>query len=518
VALYQQTALTLDGSSLTIEEVVDVARHHRTVTVPEATLERMREARAVVERVLERGTPSYGVNTGLGAFSRQAVPENELERFAIATVADQTASYGRQLPQDVVRAMMLHRVNSMACAGVGVRTELLLALVDLLNGGVHPVVREFGSVGQSDLYEMADIGKVLIGRGKAEYRGRIYDGAQALGMIGLQPMRLAPKEALAIISSNGLSVGRGSLVLHDVSVLFANLQVAAALSLEGYGANLSILHPAVARARPHRGHVAASHDLNALLEGSPLYGRDGSRNLQDPLSFRCIPQTHGALHDVVSDAWSKLSLELNSASDNPLVVIEEERIVSNGNFDTTVIAFAFDSLRLALTATARMGAERVQKHLWSTFSDLTTYLAADGAAVGGLRAVGRRCAALAAEARDLANPVAVNYSAQLAEGIEDHGSLAPLSVRRTHELVSLCHALVAEELVVAAEAVDLRGAQLGAGTSAAYELVRRHVPRVEDVTTWSPDMPALVELVASGGLAQAVAARGLAPDFTQRPT
>jgi histidine ammonia-lyase len=517
MATTARTALELDGETLRIEDVVDVARRHHPVVVPESTLARVREARAVVDDVLERGTPAYGLNTGLGAFSRQAVPADELERFAIATVADQTASYGRQLPQDVVRAMMVTRANAMGAAGVGVRTELLQALVDLLNHGVHPIVREFGSVGESDLYEMADIGKVLIGRGRAEFRGQVHDGARALELAGLAPIRLAPKEALALISFNGITIGSGSLVLHDISELFANLQVAAALSLEGFRANLSILHPAVARARPHPGQLAASVGLTGLLAGSPLWSDTGPRNLQDPLSFRCIPQTHGALHDVVSDAWRKMSLELNSACDNPLVALEEHVIVSNGNFDVTVLALAFDTVRLALTATARIASERVQKHLWSSFSDLTTYLAAGGTAFGGLRAVGRRCAALAAEARDLANPVAVNYGSQLAEGIEDHGNLAPLAVRRTHELVSLCHAMVAEELVVAAEAVDLRGVELGAGTGVAHALVRRHVPRVEDVTTWKPDMRGLVDLVAYGELARAVAAEAPPPDFSEPP-
>jgi histidine ammonia-lyase len=298
VAVTSRTALELDGDALSIEDVVEVARHHRPVMVPERALVHVREVREVVNSLLERGTPAYGLNTGLGAFSRRAVGEDELERFAVATVADQTASYGRQLPQDVVRAMMVSRLNAMARAGVGVRTELLLALADMLNAGVHPIVREFGSVGQSDLYEMADIGKVMIGRGRAEYRGQVYDGGRALSLAGLEPLRLAPKEALALISANGLTNGRGALVLHDISELFANLQVAAALSLEGFGANLSILHPAVARARPHPGQVAASAGLRELLAGSPLWNAAGPRNLQDPLSFRCVPQTHGALHDV----------------------------------------------------------------------------------------------------------------------------------------------------------------------------------------------------------------------------
>lgn len=513
MAATTRSKLTLDGESLRIEEVCDVARHHRLVEVDEQALARVREVRRVVEAVLARGEPSYGLNTGLGAFSRAAVPTDELARFATATVADQTASYGRELPQEVVRAMMLSRLNSMARAGVGVRTEVLYLLAAMLNAGVHPVVREFGSVGQSDIYEMADIGKVLIGRGRAEYRGTVHDGHRALLLAGLQPLELAPKEALALISHNGLTIGRGALVLHDMSELFGNLQVAAALSLEGFGANLSILHPEVSRARPHPGQGAASERLRELLAGSPLWERAGARNLQDPLSFRCIPQVHGALHDVVSDAWRKLSVELNAACDNPLVVPGEEAIVSNGNFDVTVLALAFDATRNAIAVTTRMASERVQKHLWSTFSDLTTYLASGGAAFGGLRAVGRRCAALAAEARELADPVAVNYSAQLAEGIEDHGSMAPLAVRRAHELVTLCHAMVAEELVVAAEAVDLRGVTLGAGTRVAHELVRRHVPPVEDVTTWKPDMAALLDLVAHGELAHAVREGADLPTF-----
>ena len=493
--------LPLTGGDLTVPDVVQVARGGRKVHVGEETLARVREVRDAVDRVLESGTPTYGLNTGLGALARHRLSAEELDRFSFATVADETASYGPVLERDIVRAMMLTRANSMAKAGVGVRKELLLSLVALLNQGVTPRVREFGSVGQADIYEMAEIGKVLIGRGRAEYRGDWMPGIAALAAAGLQPVRLAPKEALAIISANGLTTGRGSLALHDIGDLFDSMHAAAALSLEGFGANLSSLHPAVSELRPHPGQGIVAEALRRLLAGSHLW-RQPPRNLQDPLSFRCLPQTNGAVFGVLEQALQTMEIELNSSSDNPIVVVEEDIIVSNGNFDVTGLALAFDALRIGLAGIARMVSERVQKLLWSSFSDLHTYLAAQEGGFGGLRASGRRCAALAGEARFLANPVSPDYSGQLAEGIEDHGSMAPLAVRRTGELVSLCHKLVAEELMVAAEAVDSRevGARLGAGSGAAYRAVREYVPRLDDITEWRPDVSGLVDLVASGGL------------------
>ncbi|MGH3994430.1 MAG: aromatic amino acid lyase, partial [Pseudonocardiaceae bacterium] len=201
--------IELTGESLTVEEVVAVARDGVPVRVSEEALRRVREARSVVERVLARGTPVYGMNTGLGSLARHHVPLDELERFSFATVADQTASYGQPLATDIVRAMMVARANGMAKAGVGVRREVVLQLVEALNAGVHPVVRRLGSVGQGDLAEMSDIGKVMIGRGYAEVGGRVFPGDQALAAVGLEPISPAPKEALALVSANGVTLGHG---------------------------------------------------------------------------------------------------------------------------------------------------------------------------------------------------------------------------------------------------------------------------------------------------------------------
>ena len=495
--------VTLTGDDLFIEEVVRVARRGARVAVSGGALNRVRRAREVVEHVLERGDPVYGMNTGVGSLARFRVPFEHLEQFSATLVSRHTTHQGAEVSEEVVRAMMVTRVNGMAKGGVGVRTELLGSFVDALNAGVHPVVRLGGSVGQADLAEMAEIGQVLIGLGEAYYRGERMSGAAALKAAGLEPIRLKAKEGLALISANGITMGHGSLVLSDVADLLDVFDVTAALSLEAFGANLSTVHPEAARLRPHPGQRRAADRLRELLADSYLFRPGAARNLQDPLSFRCVPQTHGACYDAHAYARGTMEVEINSASDNPLVLIEDKTIISVGNFDVVALAVAFDLLRVAVAQVVHLANERIQKHLWSQFSGLPTGLAArDGDE--GLRPLGYTSASLAAEARVLANPVSLDYRGQIAEGIEDHASMAPLGVRKTEELVEIARRIAALELTVAARAVELRGRpRLGAGTRAAHGLTSRYAAIVPE-EHW-PDLDGLTEAIASGRLIAHVA-------------
>jgi histidine ammonia-lyase len=499
--------ITLSGDGLTVDDVLAVARGRARVNLDDAALLRVRAARDVVDRVLASGEAVYGLNTGLGSLARHHIPLEDIGAFSFATVADQVASYGRPLATDVVRAMIASRVNGMLKAGVGVRRELIELLVALLNLGIHPIVRMVGSVGQGDLSEMADIGKVLIGRGWAEYEGERMRGEEALARAGLEPIALGPKEALGLISSNGVTMGRGTLVLIDAADLIESMQIAAALSFEAFAANLSVIHPAAGRARPHSGMQTAMSRLRELLEDSDLWRPGAARNLQDPLSIRCVPQTHGAVYDALSVARGLMETELNSAADNPLVLVDEGAIVSVGNFDVTSLAMVFDYIRIGIAHAAQVANERVQKLLWQHFSGLPTGLAQHEGTTGGLRPLGRSFAALASEARFLANPVSLDYRGQLAEGVEDHASMAPLAVNTTSTLVSLAHRLVALELMIAAQAVDLRGGpdRLGAGTGRAYSVVREFAGTLTNETEWNADIEGLATLVGEGALARRVA-------------
>ena len=506
-AVSTNESIVLSGDGLTVDHVLAVARTGIRVGLDPEALVRVRAAREVVDRVLASGEAVYGLNTGLGSLARHHIPMADIGALSFATVADQVSSYGRPLATDVVRAMMVSRVNGMLKAGVGVRRELIEALVALLNAGIHPIVRTVGSVGQGDLSEMADIGKVLIGRGWAEYQGETLPGDQALAQVQIAPLSLGPKEALGLISANGVTVGRGSLVLVDAADLVDSMQIAAALSFEAFAANLSVIHPAADRARPLSGQATASNRLRELLEESALWRPGAARNLQDPLSIRCVPQTHGAVYDALSVARGMMEIELNSAADNPLVLVDEEAIVSVGNFDVTSLAMAFDYLRLGIAHAAQVANERVQKLLWHHFSGLPTGLAPGEGSTGGLRPLGRSFAALASEARFLANPVSLDYRGQLAEGVEDHASMAPLAVSTTSRLVSLIHRLVAIELIVAAQAIDLRGGaeRLGGGTQRAYALVREYAGQLTDETEWNADIDGLTVFVGEGQLASRVA-------------
>ncbi len=495
--------VTLTGDDLSIEDVVRVARRGARVEISAAALERVRRARDVVDRVLERGDLVYGANTGVGSLSRYRVPLENLEQFSAKLVSRHTTHQGAEVPPEVVRAMMVTRANGMAKGGVGVRVELVRAFVDALNAGVHPVVRLGGSVGQADLAEMAEIGQVLIGRGEADYGGRRMPGAEALAAAGLEPVRLKAKEGLALISANGVTMGHGSLVLADVAGLLDAFDVTAALSLEAFGGNLSTVHPEAARMRPHPGQARAADRLRELLSGSYLWRPGAARNLQDPLSFRCVPQTHGACYDAHAYARGTMEVEINAASDNPLVLLDDQSIISVGNFDVVALAVAFDLLRVAVAQVVHLANERIQKHLWSQFSGLPTGLAAhDGDE--GLRPLGYTSASLAAEARVLANPVSLDYRGQIAEGVEDHASMAPLGVRKTEELVTIARRIAALELTVAARALELRGRpRLGTGTRAAYDLDSRYAT-TETEEHW-PDLDGLTAAIASGRLIAHVA-------------
>ena len=358
-------------------------------------------------------------------------------------------------------------------------------------------------MGQADIAEMDEIGQVLIGRGEADYRGKRMGGAEALRAAGLEPIRLKAKEGLALISANGITMGHGSLVLSDVADLLDVFDIAAALSFEAFGGNLSTVHPEATRLRPHPGQARASERLRELLADSYLWRPGAARNLQDPLSFRCVPQTHGACYDAHAYARGTMEVEINSAGDNPLVLIEDRSIISVGNFDVVGLAVAFDLLRVAVAQVVHLANERIQKHLWSQFSGLPTGLAArDGDE--GLRPLGYTSASLAAEARVLANPVSMDYRRQIAEGVEDHASMAPLGVRKTEEMVSIARRIAALELTVAARALELRGRpRLGTGTQAAYDLVSRYAT-TEPEEHW-PDLDGLTTAIASGRLIAHVA-------------
>jgi histidine ammonia-lyase len=471
-------AVGVTGHDLTLDEVLRVARGGEAVELAPEALDRMAASRRIVEEILARDDRVYGLTTGVGARRDVAVAAADAVAFNRLVLRNHLIGQGPPWPDEVVRAALLKLVNSYASGKSGVRPQLAEQLVAALNDGASPRVRRYGSVGIADLAHGADLAVEL----------------------GLEP---EAKEGLSLLNQNAFSTGAAALAIADAGRLLDALDVALALDLEAFAANISVLHPAVALARPYPGLAVALERVRALLDGSYLWHADAARMLQDPLSFRSAVQVHGAARDALAYARGQLEIELNAAQENPLLVAEEGRLYSVGNFEVLPLAAALDFVRIALAPALTSATERALKLLQPLYSGLPEGLAArDGLAEDALAEFGVAAQAITSEARLLAYPVSFELSSTTqARGIEDRMTLAPLGARRLAEQVDLGARALAIELVVAAQAIDLRGAQpLGAGTRTAYELVRSVAAFAGEGEPLPPDLEPLVELVRSGRL------------------
>jgi histidine ammonia-lyase len=479
--------LVLTGFDLTASDVADVARAGRRVELAPAAVERMALGWDIVQEAVRDGAAVYGLTTGVGAHTRVAMDAGQLAHFNQLLLPSHRVGQGPYAPGEVVRAALLRLVNGFAGGTTGVWPELATKLVGALNAGETPGVRMLGSLGQADLAPMADV---------------------AHGVIG--DFALAGTETLSLVNSNAFSTAIATLALADCRVLLDSLDVAGALDLEAFAANLSVLHPAVARARPYPGLVAAAERLRGLLEGSYLWDEAAARNLQDPLTFRNLAHVHGAARDVLGHADAMLAVELNASQQNPFLVVEERRFISVANYDVLPLAAALDFVRISLAPVLTSACDRTLKLLASRFSGLPLGLSANPSSPeDALSEFGVAVAALTAEARLLAQPVSFELaSTSIAEGIEDRMTMAPLGARRLHETVGLGQRIAAVELVVAAQAVDLRSPpRLGRATGELHRLVRHVVPFTGAGDEPPQDLAPVLTLLRSG----AVAACGLGP-------
>jgi histidine ammonia-lyase len=466
--------VTLTGHTLTLDDVIRVARQKAQVTLHPDAIETMRRSRAVVDRALDRGEIVYGLTTGVAALKRSRVDPAEIIRFNHDMILQHRIAQGPPAAPDTVRAALLRLLNYLVSGFPGARPELAEHLAAALNADRLPTVRTLGSVGQSDLAQMADLAHGLLG-----------------------DFRLAGGEGLALMNNNSFSTGSAALAIADLTRLHHTMHAVGALSLEGFHANPSILHPIVGTARPLPGLTHSLLMLRTLLDGSFLWTQP-PRNLQDPLTFRTLPQALGAMGDALTYAREQLERELNTAQGNPIVVTEEDRVISVGNFDISPLAAALDLIRIALASFVTGSAERAVKHLERPWSGLPTGLTQqDNLPDAGLNELSIAAVSMAGEARLLAQPVSFEIpSSSLAEGIEDRMTFAPLAVRRLNQMLDLGGRILAIELTVAGQAVEHRGLQpLGRGTAKLLAQLRQRIPFMREPGQFPDDLDAVVALV-----------------------
>jgi histidine ammonia-lyase len=474
----------------TVEDIVAIARERRPIALSAAARGRIEQSRAVVDRHVAGELLVYGLNTGLGHMRDERVPLETLMAYQVGIITGHGGALGEPLPVEDVRALMAARVVGAAQGGSGLHPASVDLLCELLNRGVHPVVPCQGSVGAADLMHLAEVALVMIGRGHASVGGSVLPGAEALAAVGLEPYRPLPKEGLALISANAASIGIGALVVEQADVVATLADLAGALSLEALRGHPGIYREDVARAKPFPGQIAAAASIRAILEGTDLTTAGGA-SVQDPLSFRVMPQVHGALRDQLATTRAAVEVELGSASDNPLVATASGELVSNGNFQPIVLALAFEGLRLSLAHVGLLSERRSQKSFaaWFRTRGASGPRGTGGApgdpsgrqeaaASGRLLAIYAAAADLA-ELRHLARPVSLDCP-PLDLDIEDHATLAPTAVLYARRSLALLEEILAVEILAAISVLEPHGERRhGQATAPLVMEVRRVLDGLE---------------------------------------
>ncbi|MHC3378535.1 histidine ammonia-lyase [Haloarcula sp. H-GB5] len=534
--------VVLDGESLTPADVVAVARNGATVTVAETARERIRESRERVESVLDSGEAVYGVTTGFGDLVDERIPRDDLDALQRNLLRSHAAAVGRELTTEEVRAMMVTRANTLAKGYSGIRESVVDLLVAMLDAGVHPVVPSRGSLGASgDLAPLAHMSLVLIGEGEAEVEGERLPGDEALDAADLEPVTLRAKEGLALINGTQLTVGVAALLLDDAERLVTAADVAGALTTEVTLSSTVPSHEAITAVRPHAGQAASARNVRRLTADSDVV--ESHRNcdrVQDAYAMRCLPQVHGAVRDAVAHLREAVEVELNSATDNPLVFPREDErsessgrasrsdrreaseasavsvddrasgsdsagVLSGGNFHGAVLAMRLDYLTNALTELAAISERRTDRMLNPNLQEphLPPFLTEQSGVRSGYMIAQYTAAALLNECRSFGRPSMDNTP--VSGNQEDHVSMSAQSAYLARKTARNTAAILGVELCCGAQAADFvdEDLELGVGSAEAYDAVRAVVPKL------TADRPVHEDIEAAGALVES-------PAFTER--
>lgn len=491
--------VVLDGGSLSLAAVEAVARRERRVQLSPAAVQRIESAAELVDRFVQEGTKVYGVTTGVGELRTVFISPDRSRALQENILRSHAAGVGPHLPEDVVRAILLLRINSFCQGHSGVRLETVHTLVEFLNRGLHPAIPAQGSVGASgDLAPLSHLALPLIGEGQAYVRGELLPGREALSRVGLAPLELAPKEGLALINGTQAMTGIGILAWADGESLAFWADAAASLTLEALRANRTAFDPRIHRIRPFQGQQRSAEHIRRLTNGSGRLQDGGSTTVQDAYSLRCIPQVHGAVWDVLEHVRGRLEIEANSVTDNPLLFPDDGIVLNGGNFHGQPIAMAMDYMSIGLAELANISERRIERMVNPYLSGLPPFLIESSGLNSGYMVAQYTAAALVSENKSLAHPASVD-SIPTSANQEDHVSMGTIAARKAAAIVENTRHVLAIELVCAAQAIDLSGGPDGLGerTGQLYELVRGAVPYLDKDRFTADDIAAARALISS---------------------
>lgn len=507
--------VVIGEAPLTVADVVAVAREDARVEIGAGALSRVAESRRMVEELAGDAQPHYGISTGFGALAKVQIPQEKRQQLQRSLIRSHAAGTGAEVEREVVRALMLLRLNTLASGRTGVRPVVAQTYAEILNAGITPVVHEFGSLGCSgDLSPLAHCALTLMGEGQVRVaqdpRATPIDAASALASAGIEPLVLAEKEGLALINGTDGMLGMLCLALHDLGLLLRVADLSAAASVEALTGTDAVFAADLQALRPHPGQTAAAANMAAVLAGSHLVQRpkEGEfTRVQDAYSLRCAPQVHGAARDTADHAARVAGVELRSAIDNP-VVLPDGRVESNGNFHGAPVAYVLDFLAIAVADLASISERRIDRFLdVSRNHGLPPFLAADAGLDSGLMIAQYAAAGIVSELKRLAAPASVDSIPSSAMQ-EDHVSMGWHAGRKLRRALDGLGRVLAIELLTSTRALDFRAKDPEAGapapaTSAVHALFRTRIAAPDTDVFLSPTITAARDFVVSGAVLEA---------------
>lgn len=485
----------IDGNSLTLQQIVDVARNNHLVELSEEAKVRVNKSRSIVDKIVEDDKVIYGITTGFGKFSDVTISGEDCKELQRNLIISHACGFGDKLQTEYVRGIMLLRANALSKGYSGIRLSTLQTLIDMLNKKVHPSIPEKGSLGASgDLAPLSHMVLPMLGEGEAEYDGEILSGKEAMKKANIEVIELVAKEGLALINGTQVMTSVASIGIYDAINLMKLSDIAAAMTLEALRGIKDAYDKRTHLIRNHQGQIITAENILNLVEDSTLVTSQGEIRVQDAYTLRCVPQIHGASKDAIRYIQGVIETEINSVTDNPIVT-EEGDVISGGNFHGQPIALSSDFLGIAVAEMANISERRLERLINYQLNDLPAFLVKHGGLNSGFMITQYAAAALVSENKILAHPASVD-SIPSSANQEDHVSMGTIAARKARDIIKNTQRVLATELLAACQAIDFReGFTLGKGTKECYKAVREVTDFIDKDVVMYKELDKVLEII-----------------------
>jgi len=496
----------INGSNLTVENSISIIRNGFKIMLHPSAAQKIKKSRALVDSWISKDEVIYGITTGFGEFKNVKIASESLKKLQNNLIKSHSAGVGSYIPDETARLMILFRINSIAKGYSGVRLELIEALIKFFNSGIVPLIPSQGSVGSSgDLAPLSHLALVLIGEGMCKLNGKILSSKSAFAKAKLKPVELSAKEGLALINGTQMMTAYLTSSVYDAMMLAKLADISGSLSLDAMKGSVKAFDKKIQQVRPHKGQMKSAANLRALLKGSEINKSHAACDkVQDAYSLRCMPQVHGAVRDTIEHCKNVLEVEINSATDNPLIFSESGEFISGGNFHGEPVALIADFLAIAISELGSISERRTARLVDGSLSGLPRFLIKEGGLNSGLMISQYTAAALASENKVLSHPASVD-SIPTSANQEDHNSMGSIGARKCYNVIENVKNIISIEFLCASQGIDfLKPLKSGAGSQKAYEYIRKNSKHISKDVVVSNEIENMKNIVVNENFVNAV--------------